>query len=259
MKTKGTLYGVSVGPGDPQLITMQAHELLQRDAAWAYPVRNMMADSYAFAIVQEAGLKPPAEHFALVFPMTHERKTLEDHWQLAADTVLRFLRKGRDVMFLVEGDASTYSTFGHLARRVRKLNSEAKIEIVAGVSSFNAAAARLDFPLAEVDDTMAVLPANYGIKIIDHMLDEFDTLVLMKIKPMLDEVIDLLEKRGIAEHAAFIERAGKKDERIVHDVTTMRGQKVNYLSLMLVKNPKRQKPVIERGCGKKKHSKKGES
>lgn len=251
MSEKGKLYGVSVGPGDPELMTRRAHALLLQQAYWTYPVRNSKSDSYALNIVTQGGLTPPGDHCSLIFPMTHDEQKLEKFRQMAAETVLEILTQGQDVMFLVEGDASTYSTFGHLARHIEAMDDGIEIETIAGVSSFNAAAARLEFPLAEVDDTVAILPANYGMDTIDQLLNDFDTLVLMKVKPMLDDIISLLEQRDLIQYAAFIEKAGSPDERIVHDVATLRGEKVNYLSLMLVKNPDRPRGELQRGCRKK--------
>ncbi len=247
----GKLYGVSVGPGDPDLMTRRAYGLLQQSAYWTYPVRNSKSDSYALSIATNAGLTPPDGHKALVFPMTHDADRLKKHWVLAANTVIEMLSSGTDVMFLVEGDASTYSTFGHLARHVSTIDSSIDIETIAGVPSYNAAAARLDIPLTEVDDTMAVLPAAYGIPTIEKLLSEFDTLVLLKVKPLLDDIIDLLAEHNLLDQAVFIEKAGSKDERIFRDVASLKGQKVNYLSLMLVKNPNRIKGELIRGCRSK--------
>lgn len=247
----GRLYGVSLGPGDPGLITRRAWELLQRPAYWTYPVRNKKSDSYALGIVQAAGLAPPEGHRPLVFPMTHDMELLAKSWLRAAQLVVEVLQRGEDVMFLVEGDASTYSTFGHLARTVTSLDESVQVETIAGVSSFHAAAARLQMPLADVDDTVAIIPAGYGIPTIDHLLDNFDTLVLLKVKPLLDDIIQLLEQRGLLPHSAFIEKAGSSEERVVHDVASLRNTTVNYLSLLLVKNPQRERGEMIRGCRKK--------
>ncbi|WJW75701.1 precorrin-2 C(20)-methyltransferase [Thiohalobacter sp. IOR34] len=248
---KGKLYGVSVGPGDPGLITRRAWELLTGDAHWTYPVRSAKSDSFALDIALRAGLPLPEEHTALVFPMTHDAEKLARHWLRAAETVLERLRRGEDVLFLVEGDASTYATFGHLARTVASLDAGVEIETVPGVSSFNAAAAGLGMPLAETDDTLAIVPAGYGVEMIDRLLADFDTLVLLKVKPVLDDLLDLLEKRGLLPHSAFIERAGTPEERKVLDLASLRGETVNYLSLILVRNPHRSRGPIVRGCRKK--------
>jgi precorrin-2/cobalt-factor-2 C20-methyltransferase len=251
----GRLVGVSLGPGDPDLITRRAWAQLQRaDALWTYPIRSTKSESYALGIVQRAGLALPAHSLALLFPMTHDAEKLARHWLRAAEAVLPALRAGRDVLFLVEGDASTYATFGHLERTVRALEGRVEIDIVPGVTSFHASCARLQVPFAEQDDTVAIVPAAYGVDMVERMLDDFDTLVLMKVKPLIDDLIALLERRGLLEHACFVEKAGSPEERIVRDVATLRGTTVNYLSLMLVKNPRRVRGERVKGCRKKSFS-----
>jgi len=255
METKtnlGTLYGVSLGPGDPGLINRRAWDLLTGSGHWTYPVRKKNSDSYALDIALRAGLELPQQHTALHFPMTHDAEILARYWLEAAQTVLAILQRGEDVLFLVEGDASTYSTFGHLQRSVRALQPEITVEVVPGVSSFHAAAARSGEPLADVDDTIAIIPAGYGIDQIERLLEDFDTLVLLKVKPLLDDVIDLLRCRDLLDQGWFIEKAGAPEERVVHDLASLYGQKVNYLSLLIIKNPGRQRSEMQRGCRKKK-------
>jgi precorrin-2/cobalt-factor-2 C20-methyltransferase len=251
-KTMGILYGVSLGPGDPGLITRRAWDILQQENTfWTYPVKNKKSGSYALDIALSGGLKLPANHAALIFPMTHDKEKLAKYWLNAAQTVVNILQTGSDVAFLVEGDASTYATFGHLARTVKSLDEKSEVEIIAGVPSFNAAAAQLQEPLADVDDTLAIIPAGYGIHVIEKLLAHIDTLVLFKVKPLLDDIIDMLDAHGLLAHSRFIEKAGSPEERIVHNITSLKGQKVNYLSLMIVKNPTRQRGKIIRGCRKK--------
>jgi len=246
----GKLIGVSLGPGDPGLITRRAWETLNSNARWLYPVKKAEESSYALDIVRRAELEIPADAEALVFPMTRQAEPLARAWALAAARTVELLQDGRDLVFLVEGDASTYATFAHLARTVRELAPEVEIETIPGVSSFSAAAAELNEPLAGEDDTLAVIPAAYGVEVIDHLIDEFDTLVLLKVKPLLDDVIALLERRGLLSAACLIEKVGSPQERVVQDVGTLRGEKVAYLSLMLVRNPNRVRGELQRGCRK---------
>jgi precorrin-2/cobalt-factor-2 C20-methyltransferase len=194
------------------------------------------------------GLDLPDEHTALIFPMTHDATILAGYWLRAAETVLAKLQAGQNVIFLVEGDASTYSTFNHLARAVLGLEKNITIKTIPGVPSYNAAAAELAMPLADTDDTVAIIPAGYGIEMIERMLNDFDTLVLLKVKPLLDDIIDLLQHRGLLDKSAFIEKAGAPEERIVKDILSLKGTKVNYLSLLLVRNSQRQRGEIMRGC-----------
>lgn len=109
-------------------------------------------------------------------------------------------------------------------------------------------------PLAEEDETLAIIPAAYGTGVIDHMLDEFDTLILLKVKPLLDEVIELLERRGLLETSCFIEKVGSPEERVIRDLASLKGATVNYLSLLLVQNPKRERGELRRGCRRRKEA-----
>ena len=247
-KPYGKLIGASLGPGDPELITRRAWGVLQSDARWLYPVKKAEEASYALSIVRRGGLPVPQDAVELVFPMTRDPEILAKAWLRAAEQTVALLAEGRDLVFLVEGDASTFATFRHLARVVGELVPEVVVDTIPGVSSFAAAAASADVSLAEEDETLAIIPAAYGTTVIDHLLDEFDTLVLLKVKPLLDEVLDLLERRGLLATSCFIEKVGSPEERIVRDVASLRGEKVNYLSLLLVQNPKRPRGELRRGC-----------
>ena len=247
----GRLIGASLGPGDPGLITRRAWAALQSGARWLYPVKKAEESSYALGIVQRGGLAVPDDAEALIFPMTRDPAALAKAWARAASRTVELLQEGRDLVFLVEGDASTFATFGHLARVVRELAPEVVVETIPGVSSFAAAAATTGTTLAEEDETFAVIPAAYGVELIDHLLDEFDTLVLLKVKPLLDEVLELLDRRQLLATSCFVEKVGAPDERIVRNVATLAGEKVNYLSLLLVQNPKRVRGELRRGCRKR--------
>ena len=253
-KPYGKLIGASLGPGDPELITRRSWAVLQSGARWIYPVKKAEEVSYALSIVERGGLRRPGDAVELVFPMTRDAEALGKAWVRAAQQTVELLGEGRDLVFLVEGDASTFATFGHLARVARELAAEIEVETIPGVSSFAAAAATTGMPLAEEDETLAIIPAAYGTGVIDHMLDEFDTLILLKVKPLLDEVLDLLERRDLLATSCFIEKVGSPDERVVRDLASLKGEKVNYLSLLLVQHPKRQRGELRRGCRQRKEA-----
>jgi precorrin-2/cobalt-factor-2 C20-methyltransferase len=248
MTVYGKLIGASLGPGDPELITRKSWAALQSGARWLYPVKRAADSSYALSIVTRGGLALPDDAEELVFPMSRDAEVLARAWARAAQRTVELLAEGRDLVFLVEGDASTFATFGHLARVVQELVPEVVVETLPGVSSFAAAAAATRVTLAEEDETLAIIPAAYGIEVINHLLDDFDTLVLLKIKPLLDEVLELLAQRGLLDSSCFIEKVGAPDQRVVRDLASLRGEKVNYLSLLLVQNPKRQRGELRRGC-----------
>ncbi len=245
------LTGVSLGPGDPGLITRRAWEALTSGARWLYPVKRSGGDSYALDIARRAGLAVPEDAVPLVFPMTRQADVLERAWQRAAQQVIDLARETSEFVFLVEGDASTFATFGHLARTVKALAPECTIETLPGVPSFVAAAAVAGVPLAEEDDRMAVIPAAYGVGMIEHLLDAFDTVVLLKVKPLLDEILALLARRGLLEQTFFCEKVGAPEQRLIRDVAMLTGEKVNYLSLMIVRQQGLPRGELRRGCRKK--------
>ena len=253
-KRYGKLIGASLGPGDPELITRRAWSALQSGARWLYPVKKAEESSYALSIVERGGIATPGDAVELVFPMTRDAEILAKAWSRAAVQTVELLAEGRDLVFLVEGDASTFATFGHLARVVRELAPEVEVETIPGVSSFAAAAATTGVTLAEEDETFAIIPAAYGVEVINHLLDEFDTLALLKVKPLIDEIIELLEQRDLLATSVFIEKVGSPEERVIRDIASLKGSKVNYLSLMLVQNPKRVRGELRRGCRKRKEA-----
>ncbi len=247
----GKLIGVSLGPGDPDWITRGAWAVLDSDAHWCYPIRREGANSYALDIVQKTGLVAKGGMTPLIFPMTHDKAKLAGYWMRAAETTLGLLRQGKDVAFLVEGDASTFATFGYLSRTVQSLDEQVQVDVIPGVPSYNAAAAATTRSLADGDDTIAILPAGYGIDMVERLLADFDTLVLMKVKPLIDDVIELVEKRGLTDECYFVERVGSDEERVVHDIRELKGTVPNYLSLLIIHNPNREREIVVRGCGKK--------
>ena len=253
-KRYGKLIGASLGPGDPELITRRAWSALQSGARWLYPVKKAEESSYALSIVERGGIATPGDAVELVFPMTRDAEILAKAWSRAAVQTVELLAEGRDLVFLVEGDASTFATFGHLARVVRELVPGVEVETIPGVSSFAAAAATTGVTLAEEDETFAIIPAAYGVEVINHLLDEFDTLALLKVKPLIDEIIELLEQRDLLATSVFIEKVGSPEERVIRDIASLKGSKVNYLSLMLVQNPKRVRGELRRGCRKRKEA-----
>ncbi|MBF0588261.1 MAG: precorrin-2 C(20)-methyltransferase [Magnetococcales bacterium] len=232
----GRLIGASLGPGDPGWITRAAWDALENSPCWAWPVSRKNLEGYALAIAKRAGLQPPEGSLALDFPMVRDPARLASSWQAAAEAVIPRLRGGEDVAFLVEGDASFFATFGYLAQYVRALDPSIEIEVIPGVSSPNASAALAGIPLAEGEGSLAIHAAPSAVARLDQLLEMFQTVVLLKVRPVLDELIALLEQRALLERAIFVERVGAPEQRVVTDVSTLRGERVHYLSLLIIRS-----------------------
>ncbi len=236
MQELGRLYGVSLGPGDPALITRQAWEILQKNAQWVYPVSQINRPSYALEILQRSGLKIPINATPLLFPMTHDSACLTQAWLEAASYVNDRLLCGQDVHFLVEGDASTYASFTYLARTLQSINPAAVIVTLPGISAYQDLAAKLNQPLACAHDAIAILPAVRALVQWDSLFANFNTIVLLKIKPHWREIFQQLNLLEKMPEVYFGERMGTSMERVTHDLRTLSAKEMHYLSLLMIKN-----------------------
>jgi precorrin-2/cobalt-factor-2 C20-methyltransferase len=228
----GTLYGVGVGPGDPELLTLKAVRVLQETGVIAVPVSQASGESHALDIVSSF-LRPEQTVRKLHFPMVENVVTREGHRRAAAQAIARDLYVGRDVAFLTEGDPLIHSTFIYV---LRHLPQDLPVEIIPGVSSITTAAAQAKMPLVSADQRLAVLPATFeNLDRLRQTLRNFDTVVLLKVHRVLDQLIDLLDELELSEQAVLVERASHESGRVVRDMRTLRGESVHYLSLLIVR------------------------
>ena len=231
----GRLYGIGVGPGDPELLTVKAARLLRQVPVIVVPQKTSHDHSYAYSIV--AGLVDEArqEVLRLVFPMKKDLDQLRSYWLDAVESISRRLAEGKDCAFLTEGDPFLYGTFIYLYEMLRERHPEVQVEVVPGVSSINAAAAQAAIPLVSGDDRLAVLPATYGGPELRETLRQFDTVVLLKVHSVFDRVLDVLEELGLVDDAVYVKRCTTPEAEVVRDIRRLRGQKLDYLSLLIVR------------------------
>ena len=234
----GTLYGIGVGPGDPELLTLKGLRLLRAVECVYVPLSRHGTRSYARAIADEH-LDPIRQRIVeLPFAMRDGAERMAAQWRVNAETIAAGLAAGTDAAFLTEGDPMFYSTFVHVVGALRELQPDARVVVVPGVSSMHAAAAAAGIPLADRDERLAVLPATYEGAGLREALLGFDTVVLLKIAPVLDRVLDVLAELDLTDRAVCVERCGRPDESIVRDVRALRGRALDYFSLLIVRrNP----------------------
>jgi precorrin-2/cobalt-factor-2 C20-methyltransferase len=231
----GTLFGLGVGPGDPELLTLKAARILQAVPVIAVPVSKVGSESYALNIVSEF-LQPEQAVLKLHFPMLKEVAAKRAHRQAAAQAIAAELQAGRDVAFLTEGDPLLYSTFIYV---LQYLAEAFPIEIVPGVSSIMAAAAQAQLPLVNGGQRLAVLPTAFeNMDDLRRVLEQFETVVLLKVYRQLDAVLNLLDELGLGEHVTLVERTSHAEGRVLRGVNTLRNQSIHYLSLMIVQTEK---------------------
>jgi precorrin-2/cobalt-factor-2 C20-methyltransferase len=231
----GTLYGIGVGPGDPELITVKAFRMLKECPVIAYPRKRMGAKSYALEIVELYVNTAEKEMLGLIFPMTRDQAALDREWNKTAELCWQHLQAGRDIAFVTEGDPNLYSTFIHMARLMQELHPEVPISSVPGISSVLGAAARLNLPLADGDDQVAIIPATEDRSEMKRVIEEHDAIVFIKVAKVLDMMIDILEELGLVQKASVVTKVTSPQELVWRNVRELKGQELEYLTLMVVR------------------------
>ena len=223
----GTLYGLGIGPGDPELLTLKAVRLIRENEVIAFP-GEMPQETVAYKIaVQAVPELAEKELTALPMPMTKDPKVLEETHTHAADIVENFLKNGKNVVFLTLGDPTVYSTYLYV--HIKILERGLKAEIVSGITSFCAVAARLNMGLVEKAEPLHVIPASYQI---EEALKLPGTKVLMKAGRKMKEVKATLQEIGA--QAVMIENCGMPDEKIYANAEEI-PENAGYYSLIIVK------------------------
>lgn len=231
----GTLYGVGIGPGDPELVTVKAYRVIRTSPVIAYPSKRRGGASYALDIVRVYVDPAEKQMIDLVFPMTRDEEVLRPHWEKTVGLVWSHLRDGRDVAFVTEGDPMLYSTFIHMSRLMRAEHPEADIVSIPGVSSVHAAASRFGVPLADGDETVGIIPATRDLPAMRQALRTHDCVVFLKVAKVLDDLIALLEEEHLADKAMVGTEVTSAGERIWKKAGELRGASLNYLTLMVVR------------------------
>ena len=227
---QGKLYGVGVGPGDPELLTLKALRLIKENEVIAVPGKDIRA-SVAYQIVK--GAYEDLDKKTLIpvaMPMTKDPQVLKANHDKAADQVEDYLREGKNVVFLTLGDTTVYSTYLYVHKRILERGYEA--EIVSGITSFCAVAARLNMGLVEADQPLHVIPATYKAREMDEILQLPGTKVLMKTGKKMKQVKESIEKSG--QKAVMIENCGMPSEKIYRSAEEI-PEDSGYYSLIIVK------------------------
>lgn len=233
----GTLYGVGVGPGAPDLLTVRAVNVLRSADVLAIPRSNKYRPSLAWRTAEAAvGDVPGQVREHLVFPMSKDPERLIPAWETALDFVGRHLADGRDVAFPTMGDPFLYSTFQYLWQAAGERWPEVRREVVPGVSSLTAVPISAGIPLADGQERIAILPATWGVDDLERVLREFDTVLLMKVSSCMSEVRAAIARVGLEDSAVYVSRATQPEERIERDLGVLEGEgSCDYFSMVVVK------------------------
>jgi len=232
MKTK--LYGVGVGPGDPEYLTLKAKRIINTVDVLLCPVKKEGSDSFAFEIV-----KPNLENVDvlienLVFPMNYDMNDLENHWHKNGQLITKHLSEGKTCAFITLGDPTVYSTFIYTLPYIDQNYMD--LEIVPGITSFCAVASEIKQPLMVWEESLKVIPVRKNDS--QHLIEQIeanDNIVLMKPSNDTKTIVEAIKSHKLEDKFMLISKVGTESSNLVRDIDELEGMKLPYLSTMIIK------------------------
>ena len=234
------LFCVGCGPGDPELLTIRALNLIKEADVIFVPTSKLNKPSIALSIV-EKHLKKTTEIINLVFPMIKDRDSLKEYWKKNAFEIVQKVRSGKKTVYLTVGDPALYSTWIYIHRELKRDYQDIEIEIIPGITSIFAFAAEAKISLVEGDENLSIVPACYDLNKVKNTVKSSDTIVFLKDGRYFDNVIEMLSDTGFSDDSKIaIAQDVSTEENIleIKRLKDMKGKKQpssKYFSIMVVK------------------------
>ena len=228
----GIFYGIGVGPGDPELLTVKAINAIKAADVLIAPKTEKKEGSVALSIAKSY-LRSDIEIVYQVFPMVKNFADSTDAWEANKKEILSLLEQGKNVAFLTLGDPMFYSTYIYVYRLLK--DEDVKIVTIPGIPAFCAIGSQAGIPIVEGNDVLSIIPATASPEKIEKAIANCDNAVLMKVYKNFPEIADVLDKHDMAKNAVMLSRCGLPDEERIDDIMTQKDKKVNYLSTILTR------------------------
>ena len=214
MAKKGKLYGIGVGPGDTELLTLKAARILKEVPVVFTPKSSKEKDSIALSIVRPI-LEEREDYKRLmlvtpIFPMIEDKDELEKIWTSASEMIAQYLSSGRDVAFITLGDPSVFSTYSYIQK---KLVGEFEIETVPGITSFTACAATRNKALVEQNEILSIVPKIDDR--LENVLEYSDSIVLMKASRNTSQLEETIEQKERPKEIYSVQNCTRENEKII--------------------------------------------
>lgn len=236
---KGKLYGVGVGPGDPQLLTLKAREVLSEVDYICTPRAGKDKKSRALQIVEQVvdcGDRVKGLHF----PMTSDPEKLQKAHRKAAAEIAALLKAGYSLAFITLGDPLLYSTYIYLLQHLQNY-PRLEVETIPGINAASAAAARLNQPLASGEEKLLFYPLPQVAPELDSVLKNSSNIVFFKVSHNYELLIEKLEEHGRKENSYLVSNCGQEGELVASELDSFFGKKVPYFSLVITKRKRDKK------------------
>ena len=232
-----SLIIIGVGPGDPSLLTLAAVDAIKESTIVSYPVSIKGGESLA-AKTASKWISNDKKKLPLYFPMVNDQKTLKNAWRLAGDELMKMVEEGEKVVFLAQGDISLFSTGSYLSKELEKHHPACVVKLIPGITSFSAAAAISQLPLAFQDEQLLVLPVPDSSEDLKVILSQAALMqrvvVFLKLGKKWTWVRAVLKELDLLENSIFAEKVGFLDQQIVR-ASTLSSEIRPYFSLLLIR------------------------
>jgi len=234
----GVFYGVGVGPGDPLLITLKAHYLIQSADVICY-LSNHSGTSQARDIASHsiASRSTPAEEVAIPMPMSTDRTAANTAYDLGAQQITQCIKQSKSVVFLCEGDPLFFGSFSYLLER---LSDAHPCLVVPGISSVNGAASALQQPLTLLQESFVVMSGRHSDAQLTQALLSHDSVVIMKAGRARPRILAALDKTNRTADANYLAYIGRENEEILTNVSTLANEAGPYFSLFVILKQERE-------------------
>jgi precorrin-2/cobalt-factor-2 C20-methyltransferase len=239
------LFCVGCGPGDPELLTIRALNLITEADVIFVPTSKLDKPSIALSIVAKY-IKETTKIINLVFPMVKDKDALKDYWKKNAFEISQMVRTGKKTLYLTVGDPSLYSTWIYIHRELKKNHKDIEIEIIPGITSIFAFAAESKLSLVEGNEHLSIVPACYDLNKVKNTVKASDTIVFLKDGRYFDNVIEMLSDSGFGEETqiAIAQDVSTKENILeIKHLKDLKGKKQpsqKYFSIMVVKRNDRE-------------------
>ncbi len=231
MEHAGKLYGVGVGPGDPELITVKAVRVI-KEADIIFTAASSK-NTYSLAVeIASPYISASTRIEKLSFPMTKNVSEVETAWTENARQISKSIKQGKTAVFLTLGDPTTYSTFGYILKKMKCIMPEANIETIPGITSFHAASARMNRILVEGEQSLLITSGAFGGEPL-RQSGNVENVAIMKAYKNIEDINKALKETHLHENSVAISHCSRENEQIIEDIDSLETRAPDYWTLIL--------------------------
>ncbi|MEA3416502.1 MAG: precorrin-2 C(20)-methyltransferase [Thermodesulfobacteriota bacterium] len=232
---KGKLYGIGVGPGDPELIPLKSVRILKSVGIVFAAASSKNDYSYAMEIARPH-LNEDTTVIRLSCPMITDIEKKRQAWQKNAKIVIEYLNQGKNAAFITIGDPLTYSTYSYLVREIQSLSPNTTINTIPGITSYQAAAALANTPLSEGDESLLILSGLKEKDQLKNLSGKVDNIILLKAYRNMEDIYSAIEEIDLVDKTTGVICCGLDGEELVTDIRKMINKKPHYFTVLMIKN-----------------------